>query len=264
MNFGDETSIFAEDANILDVYTDLFLAMSRRVNKQIILKGNVLLNKLLPHEARLTKDLDVSIVDRELFDIIKDELKNFSENLIKLGIAASYHIRDIASHSGGLDVFNEAGDKLYSVDVNLCNVSVYGFVEYSMLGESIYGASVEKILCDKCISILSKRRFKRIKDFYDVFIILDSGLKFSYEKILELMLADFSDDASLEKQLDGFPFDTNSILALRNLWNAEEFKSFAPDITLGVVEFSTVITSVYRALEQIKVLYWNKRRKEDV
>lgn len=268
MELEDETSVFNEDLDdiggdldALSVYTDLFLTMSRRVNKQIILKGNVLLNMLVPQKARKPTDLDVSIADRELFNALKEELSDFSERLMTSGVASSYHLRDIASHSGGLDVLNEAGEKLYAVDVNLSNVSLYGNAVYNIQGELVHGSSVDKILRDKCTSILSKRRFKRIRDFYDVFIILDSGLEFDCEKILELMLTEFSNNASLAKQFDEFPFGTNSVLALRNLWNAEKFESLAPEVTSNTVEFSEALKAVYQVLEKLKRCYADRKRE---
>ena len=49
------------EQSFLDRYFDLYLELARSVKDVVILKGNILLNKLFSDTARLTRDLDLSI-----------------------------------------------------------------------------------------------------------------------------------------------------------------------------------------------------------
>lgn len=51
----------------------------------------------------------------------------------------------------------------------------------------ITNPSINKILADKIVSTLSKKRFRRVKDFYDIYIILTSGYEYDTSTILRLM-----------------------------------------------------------------------------
>lgn len=74
------------NTNIIDFYLDLFLEITNYIKDSIFLKGNILLNKLLPEMARATKDLDFDVLNKEIF---KEFIKpNFIE--IYSGISKIY------------------------------------------------------------------------------------------------------------------------------------------------------------------------------
>lgn len=257
----DDVNINIEHTNIdyssiLDVYIDLFLNMASKVNNEIILKGNVLLNKLLPDTARGTVDMDLSVLNTSVYDdIIVPEFKKFGDSLVYIGKAESYNIHPIkVRSSGGIDAFDKDNNILFAVDVRLMSTSVYGYLKYNFGGIYAYGSSIEKILCDKCLSTLSKRKFKRIKDFYDIFIILDSDVEYDIEIVYKLML-ELIPKEELNHLLSNLKFAQSDISNLKQLWKSYVFTSFNKSNEISKPEFNIIFNNVYSLYAELSNVY---------
>lgn len=142
-------------------------------------KGGYLLNKILSDKSRFTHDIDFSIEFSEDYGKIKKVLYDMGEFLIKKGVAASYILKeDIGpTRSGGIVI--ELKTKITNkknkvgVDVGLHPLNL-GTVSYNLDVGDICGFSVERMLSDKLQVIHSQKRFRRTKDLYDVFILINN------------------------------------------------------------------------------------------
>lgn len=248
-----------DTGTMIDLYFDLFMTMSSKVEDKIFIKGNVLLNKLYPKEARTTLDLDISILDKDIFqDIIVPEFVIFGDNLVKSGVASRYGIHGMTERSnGGIRVFDKFGIALYSVDVSLTNMSAYGYIKYNFDGRYAYGSSIEKVLCDKCLATLSKRRFKRIKDFYDMQIILTSSIVVCTDIIYTLMV-ECVGIHKVNELLDNFPFKPNEIVNLINRWNEERLGDVNTGAGIPRLDFMDNTNKLYLLYRNLQLIH-NKR-----
>ena len=93
----------------IDIYFDLFMELTNKLNEDVCLKGNILLNKLYKERARATKDLDMDIkVSKIIYrDKVVPLLREFADKLIKRGLADRYKVRNENNDKtmGGILVF---------------------------------------------------------------------------------------------------------------------------------------------------------------
>lgn len=216
-----KSNIFSNksEPTLVDIYFDLYLKLQEEVGEDIILKGNILLNKILPDNARSTIDLDTSIINEKIYyECAVPVLEKFGEDCISEGLADTFEVREIKERrSGGIDL-KLGGSKVLSVDISLQKIfSLYSFKKYLFDLREIKGASVEKIMADKCLSTLSKKRFRRAKDFYDLWIIKKSGLEYDYTIIKKLMIKTVGNE-KYNKLLDNYPFSEEIIIHMVHAW----------------------------------------------
>lgn len=251
----EQEDIRTDSEKLIDTYFDLFVFIASKVNKQAFLKGNVLLNKLYRDSARSTLDLDIGSLNIEIYDsVISKELINFGEDSIRLGLAFSYNVRDLRNtRNGGIDIRDEDGNKVFAVDVGLDDATLQGVIEYCFDGKYVLGSSIEKILCDKCLSTLSKRRFKRIKDFYDLYIILNSSMKYDINKVINLMKEKVGEDAFVNL-LNNYPFNANMLASLKAIWDSTTFIKSSETETVVDKEFMEVYSTISRLYSKVQIL----------
>lgn len=243
-------AIDVEETNI-DTYISLFIRIANRIRNSIFLKGNVLLNKLYSDIARSTIDLDIGLINKELYDtVITEEFKLFGDELIQKNIACKYSIRDIKeTRNGGIDVFNDNGDKIYAVDVSLDDNAMFGIVEYTFDGINILGSSTERIICDKCLSTLSRRRFKRVKDFFDLYLLLTADVKYDIKVVFNLMVG-LCGIEEVTKLLKNYPFDKTTIASISTIWDKFNVKNTLSGNGIEKESFTVVYS-------RLSVLYAN-------
>lgn len=209
----------------LDIYIGLFLYIAKETDNLVCLRGNILLNQLLSDSARSTKDLDmhvamsVDIYNKKVLPLLTE----FAEAMIYKGLADSYSIREITEKSGGNIKIRKtiAGQQLtvYSVDTELNMNITTGATKYEFNNQQVLGSSIEKIIADKCLSTLSVKRFRRIKDFYDLYIIVDSGLYYDIKEIYNLMV-NYVGESETMLLLDSIPFATEILDKLTEIWDS--------------------------------------------
>ena len=253
----EETNMFSTDIKptLIDIYFDLFLKLQGEVGDDIVLKGNVLLNKLLPDTARSTVDLDASITGRELYyTSVVPILETFCKECLKDKLADSYVIRDIQERkSGGVDL-SLGGSKVLSVDISLRSIkSPYNFKKYIFILNEVYGSSIEKIVADKCLSTLSRKRFRRAKDFYDLYIIKQGITDINYKIVKELMIEKVGID-EVNSLLDNYPFSEEIYIQLQHAWSKlslENVKGEKIKNKPTLAEIINWVSSIYTILKEV-------------
>lgn len=232
--------------SIIDKYFDLFLDISAEIHDDVFLKGNVLLNKILPNDARSTLDLDFSCIRQSVYESeIVPKLVKFGETAIMNGLASRYDIGEMKpGHSGGISIKDASNRKVYSVDVSLHDSAMLGIVEYEFSGIYVQGSSISKILADKCLSTLSNSRFRRMKDFYDIYIILKSGLEFNVEDVVKIM-CDKAGVVCVKGLLDNIPFSDEVLSKANVAWSKLVLTRAYDGSVIPVPNFMDVLTVVY-------------------
>lgn len=246
----------------LEVYTDLFLELSAGVRDKVALKGNILLNMLLSESARGTKDLDIDVCSYELYpEVIQPRLERFGQHCVKAGLADNYRIAPLVQgHSGGIKIYRD-GVISYSVDVALSSMNSFlvGHVQYKLGGHAILGSSVERILADKTMAVLYRTRFRRIKDFYDMDIIL-SGCEYNLSEVLEILLACNSTD-ELNSRFDCFPFTEEVVAQCCGAWEKFEPREQGTGALLPKRDFRVIYFECSKYIEKLKEAYLIWRSK---
>lgn len=237
-----------------DLYLQLFLEMSKVLGDSVFLKGNILLGSLLPGVARATKDLDCSVLNIELYNShIVLCLHAFAQRVMKPGW--DYRVSSITdAHSGGIKIYDSDSKLIYSVDVSVSKTELMGVTFYNIRGRDILGSSIEKILADRCIATLSRQRFRRIKDFYDLYIILRSRLVYRVEDVARIMLVVRTRE-ELVALLDNVPFSEEIMAQIEAAWGKLSLRSFSGEhIRLSKPEMLQVLSTVYQLYDKLKLV----------
>lgn len=157
-----------------------------------MLVENVLLNKVIPKDARATKDLDMHI-PRELdFGDIREYLELVGERLLDEDVISSYIVEDPEEfHSGGIKCYAGSNNTAtVSIDISMDDRIENRRHVYNINGVAFNGNSIEGIVSDKCLATLSRKRLRRAKDFYDLYIIAinKETMLWNAETVRSLML----------------------------------------------------------------------------
>lgn len=252
----DQSSSVSEDnttESIQEFYMDFFLALFSVVGDSLYMKGNMLLGNLLPDMARSTKDLDMSLVNAELYSShIVPTIKSFIETTMP---SANYIITELtATHSGGVKVFNSDGTVKYAVDISLSKTQMLGVRYYNIRGYTIQGSSVERIIADKCIATLSRVRFRRVKDFYDLYIILKSKLDFDIEEVYRLILARIG-QVEFDSLLSNYPFTEEVMIKIAHAWDKLSLTSFNNSLlSIDKPDLLSVIAAIGSVYNRLKIV----------
>ena len=244
-----------KDQILVETYLELFLNISSRIKEEVSMAGNILLNQLFPSDARSTNDLDVCVTTKKIYEeVIKDILKDFGESILTIEPGGRYQIREVGDgNKGGLVVYAGSGERIYSVDIALETSVLIGVVEYEFSGVRAYGSSIERIICDKSLATLSKAKFRRVKDFYDIYIILKSKIKLEYSEICDLMIKRVGYE-EVGRLLNGLPFLQKDTEDLIYAWNKLSLTRIDGE-PLERPEFEEMILMTYNMYRNIKVEY---------
>lgn len=226
--FGDE-SIQQDTPTLLDTYFDLFVEMSTAMQNAVSLKGNILLNKLLPNRARSTADLDMSILNKDLYPIAVDIMTRVAEDAVISGKCDRYTINPSVEvgHSGGITAY--LGDSTaFKVDISIDPNIYIRSVKYTFDNIEVLGSSFEAILCDKILATLSQKRFRRAKDFFDLYILKSADIEVNYDKVVDLMMNKVG-ATEVKNLLSNYPFDDNILAQLSHAWERLKLASAVSD-----------------------------------
>lgn len=150
----------------------------------LVFKGGLFLGE---HTGapRYTQDVDVSIITADAYSRVKHVLAEFGELLIKEGVITDYELRNTVEpgHSGGAKFKGSTGRILLSVDVSLGGEKLDVVTLNTSVAGDIKMTSVEQVLADKLSVLYSPRRFRRAKDLYDVWQIINS-CTIDHEKLI--------------------------------------------------------------------------------
>ena len=240
--------------NINELYLQLLLEMSKILGDNVFLKGSVLLGNLLPDVARATKDLDCSILNKELYNShIVPCLDMFAQKVMRPGW--TYQVSSIKdTQSGGIKIYDADSKIVYSVDISVSKTELMGVTFHNICGRTVLGSSIEKIIADKCLTTLSRQRYRRVKDFYDLYTILRSRLVYRVEDVARIMLVARTREEVVEL-LGNVPFSEEVGRQVEIAWDKLYLRSFSGEhIKLSKPEMLQVLSTVYQLYDKLKLV----------
>ena len=220
------------DSNQLLDY--IVLVFSGAFYSELAFKGGYMLNKLLLDQSRRTRDVDLSIRDKTSYEQVKRVLKSIAEQLTSQGIIDDYRIKEeiTATKAGGIDLYRN-GSKVLGVDVSLHDIS-YGVQQYALGFTDVMAFEVERMLADKIVAILSKKRFRRTKDLYDMYALAKT-FAFDYNKLAKYI------ELRGNAEWDNIPFDETVLIEYERAWERLDLRSSVTGDSLAKPAFVEVI-----------------------
>ena len=139
-------------------------------------KGGWVLSKIYPNDFRRTCDVDMSIINKSIFDDLKVKLEELCENLISIGEIHNYKITEPnpdRKRSGGVKMFrltpNGIRYKASGLDVSVKDLSKG--VSLLKIGIPIF--TFERMMSDKLKVLFSSSCVRRVKDVFDGRLLID-------------------------------------------------------------------------------------------
>lgn len=224
----------------------MVLVICRRLQTNNAFKGGYMLNQLLGEQSRMTHDIVFSISDEDGYKYVKDLLKEIAEQFHKVGVISDYRIKETITptSSGGIDFYDNNGAKILGVNVGLHQLSM-GVTHYNFGFTSLQGFTVERMLADKIMAILSRKRFRRTKDLYD-FWVITNNFDFDYSNLCKMI------EIRGNAEWDNIPFNETVITQYRKAWEKLNLVSSVTFAELYKPEFCIVIKRFYAIALPIK------------
>lgn len=215
-------------------------------------KGGYELTKLLEN-PRATRDIDLSIQDEKDYEEFKVVLNNIGHKLVDLGVIKNYLVKDKISltSSGGIECYSEEGNRLFGVDIGLHQlVSGIGKLDFKF---GIVNAFVpERMLADKIRAILSEKRFRRTKDLYDCYVLVQN-YDLDFLELKKLVNERIGQQVEL---WDNIPFSDTVLVKYSHAWDKLVLTSFFnPSQSLYKPGFQVVCSLFYKLVDPLKYNY---------
>lgn len=228
-----------------DLLDYMVLRICRGVASKKAFKGGWMLTKLLQTRSRRTKDIDLSVSSVEAYEEVKEVLREIAEDFKQAGIIDDYHIKEniTATSSGGVDFYRD-GRKILGADIGLHDIT-WGVKRYDFSLTTLDGFEIERMLADKIIAILSRKRFRRTKDLYD-FCILVRAFDFDLRKIRSYI------DLRGGAEWDNIPFNDVVLEQYRKAWEKLELVNAKTGRLMEKQDFSVVLELFYAIVLPLK------------
>ena len=152
----------------------IMLFLCRRIDlKWNAFKGGFVLTKLLPDEARMTEDIDFSVSEAGQYYSIIPILNELGEVLKANGVIETYEVKGMIGErsTGGIHMRTSKDSKDIKIDIGWHDLS-WGVQKWNYEGFDCNRFEVERMLTDKISAVYSRKRFRRPKDIYDIYILL--------------------------------------------------------------------------------------------
>lgn len=204
-----------------DVLDDFVAFISSKLPfGSFVLKGGYVFGELTG-APRYTADVDISLPESTPYDAVKALLHEYAEQLVKDGKCSSYNVRDEivpGRKSGGAEFyFGEGGDLLFSCDISYPDGKTFAT---TVINSDRFGkleiTSLEQLMSDKLTVLFSRKRFRRIKDLYDLYTI--SQMSEELQPDLEVVAGCLDNRSNWPLPLDMYPFTEERIEALKHAW----------------------------------------------
>ena len=200
--------------------------------------GGYMLKKLIPDCARQTQDIDFSAQSSELYQSLINTMIAVGTRFVKAGIISNFKIRQtiVPHYSGGMDMYNDSGAKILGIDVSWSDTLLGTTKAIIDIGE-VSAFEVERMLADKIAATLSRKRFRRTKDIYDIFCItncFDADLN-KIRNYLEIRNADVT------VEWENFPFSETVINELGKAYGRLVLEAIYSNTILEKPEFSSIL-----------------------
>ena len=161
--------------------------------------------------------------------------------------------------SGGIDFYKD-GQKILGVDIGWHDIS-YGTTMMELDIGSIRTFEVERMLADKITAILSRKRFRRPKDIYDLYCI-SNCLSFDASKVAEYIL---NRTEGVGAEWGNFPFSDTVLKEYEKAYNSLTLTSIHKNRVLERPLFMKVYERfcviAWKVKEPTYEIYWSKERK---
>lgn len=109
--------------------------------------------------------------------------------------------------------------------------------------------TIEKLIADKCIATLSERRFRRAKDFYELYVLINSGINYNLEEVVKCMRLQFDDDA-ITHLLTNFPFSEDIVLNMDKTWDSLKLTTYNGE---SIPSLNTIIRRLTILYDNLKI-----------
>lgn len=250
------------DFNDINKHLDfMVLELSRVFGDKLAFKGGYMLTKMIGDVARQTTDIDFSIASDELYEMIKDSLLEIASSFMDKNIIDDYKLKETIQPrcSGGVDFYKD-GQKILGVDIGWHDIS-YGTTMMELDIGSIRTFEVERMLADKITAILSRKRFRRPKDIYDLYCI-SNCLSFDASKVAEYIL---NRTEGVGAEWGNFPFSDTVLKEYEKAYNSLTLTSIHKNRVLERPLFMKVYERfcviAWKVKEPTYEIYWSKERK---
>lgn len=249
-----------KDSTPQEVLDYIVLTIMQRVGQEdLAFKGGYMLNQLMPSVSRMTRDVDFSVVSDIKYEKIKDELRIIGDYLQQVGAISSYRIKDTITptSSGGIDFYDSNGGKYLGVDVGWHQLR-NGTKWYDLSIGHLHAFSVERMLSDKVHAIFTPKRFRRTKDLYDVYYLLEN-----FDVDYKVFKQCIEDRGPLDLQKS--PFREEVLVQYKHAWDKLNVVSAITNERLEKPEFRLVIERLAGFVLALSDnhgdnIYWDKER----
>ena len=248
-NNSDNNDILLEEPNMINGYMDVMvIRLVRTFGDKLAFKGGYMLTKLMPKFARQTTDIDFSIQSSELYNSLINEMDEIGEDFISKGYISSYRIKkSIEKHmSGGMDMYDISGRKVLGIDIGWHDIT-FGTVVTSIDIGDINAFSIERMLADKITAILSRKRFRRPKDVYDLYCI-SNCFDFDLQLVNEYILRRTEGKGA---EWDNYPFSEQVLIEYRKAYDKLSLNSMYKGVTLQKPRFEDVMSRFSNICESL-------------
>lgn len=146
-------------------------------NRLLVYKGGLFLGEHTGY-PRFTQDVDVTLLDADAYTCVKAVLEAFGDQLVSESVISSFEIKAeaVKGRSGGAKFLASTGRVSFSIDVSLeGDVPLATTQIDTAIAGPLCLTTTEQVLCDKLRVLYSRLRFRRAKDLYDVWLILNHG-----------------------------------------------------------------------------------------
>lgn len=245
----DSTVVEYNKYNNDEYYNYIVLELSREFGNKLAFKGGYMLTKIMTETARRTVDVDLSILTDEIYDDIKTRLSIICDKFINDGVIDSYTIKPEVkpTMSGGVTMYRD-GRNIMGVDVGWHDLT-YGITVHKTDVGDIRGFEIERMLSDKVSAILSRKRFRRPKDIYDLCMIMHS-FSFNSNKVLDYMQKRES-SSGVKTEWQNFPFSDAILREYKKAYDSLIVNSVyenrvltKPDFSHAYDMFSKIVTNL--------------------
>ena len=235
--------------NKINEYLDyMVLELVREFGNKLAFKGGYMLTKLMRNTARQTSDIDFSILSDDIYEQIKIKLWSICNHLQSVGAIDEYSIKDNIEHfmSGGADMYKD-GKKILGIDVGWHDISYGTVIRNVDIGE-LNSFEVERMLADKITAILSRKRFRRPKDLYDLYCISEC-MEFDAKVVRDYILRR-TDGKDADWQ--NYPFNEKVMIEYEKAYNSLTIASIYSGVELRKPDFQSVIARFYKVANGVQ------------
>lgn len=228
-----------ESNNYMDI---MVRVLTRQFGDKITFKGGYMLTKLIPQHARQTQDIDFSIASSDLYKSLMSAMNEIGEQFVKRGYISKYIVKNEIREfmSGGMDMYDSIGAKILGIDVGWHDLS-FGTTTTTIDIGDVRAFTIERMLSDKITAILSRKRFRRPKDIYDLYCITNC-FDFDPSLVRDYIIKRTN---GADADWDNIPFTEDVLREYLKAYNSLKLFSIRKNEALNRPEFEVVINRFY-------------------